>query len=268
MLRFIPAPEPLAPWVLGVSVLRAQRDQVVTVPAHALAVFTLVYRGSAHAAAHVLASTGVLTGAGSSTQATTLLARAGTVCASVLCRASILPLLTGESAGAFADAPVPPELLSLDAARFQDELGPGASDEELARALLAPVQQQLLAARAPRTSSTRFALALAGWRPTEQVRPPTDWSPRQWQRACIAELGVTPKFLQRLHRLHASVRHQLAQNAESLSQQALHAGFFDQAHMAREYRLLVGIRPQQTQKPDVSRAAVLGSSQLAPRFFG
>jgi transcriptional regulator GlxA family with amidase domain len=93
------------------------------------------------------------------------------------------------------------------------------------------------------------------------------WGERQWQRACQAELGVSPKFLLRLNRLHASVRSRMACRAEPLVQHAVDAGFFDQAHMAREYRLLAGLAPRESLARAAGAATALGASQLAPRFF-
>ena len=268
-MRFIPAPRHLAPWVLGVTVLRAAQERVVVVPAHALAVFTLVQRGALHDGLQVFASPGVLAGRGSAGTAQAYVAAAGTVSASLLCLASILPLLTGEAAAQFADGCVPPHLLGLDEGALHDRLGGCPTDEAIASALLAQVDRALRMARAPRASATRFASALAGWSPGPHVRPPRDWAERQWQRACRAELGVSPKFLQRLGRVHASVRDRMAHAGGPLSQHALDAGFFDQAHMAREYRLLAGAAPRESLARDDGAAAgiVLGASQIAPRFF-
>lgn len=267
-MRFIPAPPHLSAYVLGVTVLRADVQQLVTTPAHALAIFTLVHQGSLHGA-HLCAGPATLVGQGSAGTARVAVAAAGTVAASLLCRASILPLLSGEPAARFASAPVPPGLLGLQADMLQEQLVAGAPDELLASALFAQADRALRLARAPRASARRFACALEGWVRGQSSRAPLDWSERQWQRACQAELGVAPKFLQRLNRVHASVRSRMAQPAQPLSQHALDAGFFDQAHMAREYRLLTGAAPRESLAAhgNASEALALGASQLAPRFF-
>ncbi len=259
-MRFVPAPRHLSAHVLGVAVLRTQAQQVVPTPAHALAIFTLVHRGTLHGA-----GAGALLGQGSAAHARIVVAGPGTVCASLLCRASVLPLLTGEPASQFAGGAVHPGLLGLDADTLQDSLGDNPSDAVLAVTLFKQLDRALRAARAPRSSAVRFAGALAGWAHGGGTRAPVDWSERQWQRACQAELGVTPVFLQRLNRLHASVRGRMAHSGEPLAQHAQRAGFFDQAHMAREYRLLMGTAP----RDGVTRATgmALGSSELAPRFF-
>ncbi len=63
---------------------------------------------------------------------------------------------------------------------------------------------------------------------------------RQLERRCRAYLGMTPKQLQRITRLHgllaAAVQLQRVPDADA----ALAAGFFDQSHLARDTRLLTG----------------------------
>ncbi len=265
-MRFIPAPRHLSAHVLGVTVLRTERDQIVATPAHALAIFTLVHRGALQGGAQLLAGPGALVGQSSAGAARVVVAAAGTVTASLLCRASILPLLSGESASQFADRYVPPALAGLDADMLQEQLAATAPDEALAAALFAQVYRALRRARAPRTSAVRFVCALEGWAQGQPARAPVGWGERQWQRACQAELGVSPKFLLRLNRLHASVRSRMACRAEPLVQHAVDAGFFDQAHMAREYRLLAGLAPRESLTA-AGAATALGASQLAPRFF-
>lgn len=269
-MRFIPTPRSLAAHVLGVTLLRPDQDQPVPLPAHALAIFTLVYRG-ALVGRQGRVEAGALLGQGAAGEAQIVTATAGTVCASLLCRASILPLLCGEPASLFADRSVPPALAGLDAAALQDRLGPDPSDGVLAQALFAQIGHALRQARPARSSAVRFALAMQGW--GAAARPadvPPGWTERQWQRACQAELGVTPKFLQRLNRLHASVRSRLSDPALPLSTLALDAGFFDQAHMAREYRLLAGAPPRLSLDGSAPgrEGMALGAGLLAPRFFG
>lgn len=96
-MRFIPAPGHLAAHALGVTVLRTAQPCPVVTPAHALAIFTLVHRGALHGAAQSTHA-GALVGQGSAATARVVVAGPGTVCASLLCRASVLPLLSGEPA--------------------------------------------------------------------------------------------------------------------------------------------------------------------------
>ena len=243
-MRFIPAPRHLSAYVLGVAVLRAEQAQPVVTPAHALAIFTLVYRGALSLDAQRTAGAGTLLGQGSATTARAVVAAPGTVATSLLCRASILPRLSGEPASQFTDASLPGQLIGLDAETWLARLGPCAPDEALAAAWFTQADRALRSARLARANATRFACDLAGWAQSGLCGTPTGWSERQWQRACQAELGTTPVLLQRLHRLHASVRSRLVHGSEPLAQHAVQAGFFDQAHMAREYRLLAGTAPR------------------------
>lgn len=272
-MRFIPAPAALAPWVLGVTVLRTAQAHWLTVPAHALAVFTFVQRGALQLGPHRVCAgeAQAVFGQGSNSLAQPVLAHAGTVSVSLLCRASVLPWLAGEAADGLADASVAPGLVGLELDRLHVLLAPwrpDPPDSALAGALFTLIAERMHRARAPRPGALRFAEALAHWSPGAALRPPPGWADRQWQRACQVELGVTPKFLQRLNRLHTSVRVRLQRGAQPLAQHALQAGFFDQAHMAREYRLLAGVVPSERLSPEPGTASglVLGASELVPRF--
>ena len=153
---------------------------------------------------------------------------------------------------------------------LHEHLRADAPDDALAAALFSQAERAFRKARAPRASAVRFACALQGWANGQPSRAPVDWGERQWQRACQAELGVSPKFLLRLNRLHASGRQRLTGRAGPLVQDAVEAGFFDQAHMARESRLLTGLAPSQSlvgAGGGAGTAAAVGASQLAPRFF-
>lgn len=74
----------------------------------------------------------------------------------------------------------------------------------------------------------------------------TSLSARQWRRRFIAATGCGPKTLQRLWRFQV-VLWQLqaasydAAGAPELADLASLAGYFDQAHLANEYRRLVGV---------------------------
>lgn len=274
-MKLIAAPAHLAPWVLGVSILRTAAAISFSVPAHALACLTVVLRGqlSSPGGAGPLLSAGSMLGSGSATEARPFAGSAGLVCATLLCRASVLPQLTGEHASVFCDAAVPPEIFgSFDTERLMLQ---DASDHGLARALFCVVDSRLRAMRAPRPAALRFAQALASWSEDCHVRTatalPDGWSERQWQRACQAELGVTPKLLGRLTRLHASVRLRAKSETAAWAGHALDAGFYDQAHMGREYRLLAGVSPAQslggTMQNSSSSPLWLGATQLAPSFF-
>ncbi len=269
-LSFLPAPATLAPWVLGVSVWRVEGGDPseLPVPAHALATAGVV-RSGALLLPTVRVAPGEWLTAGPASRPLVLQAEPGTEVVSVLCRASVLPLLTGRPASDFLDAPVPLEVLGLE------RLAPGVwpSCEAGVEAIWAALGQRLVGAR-PGLLARRFARTLALW--DGESLPPAGWSERGWQRACRRETGLRPKQLQRLLRLHASVRRWspepvgTPQRPASWAGHALESDFFDQSHWLRECRDLAGVAPARelgqgrAHRLDALR---LGAATLAPRWL-
>jgi len=68
-------------------------------------------------------------------------------------------------------------------------------------------------------------------------------SERALQRLCDRDLGLPPVVLLRLMRMHRCAAQGLA-HGRLTADDALAAGYGDQAHMARDFRLLAGIRPR------------------------
>lgn len=258
-LAFVPAPPDLAPAMLGVVVQQAGPGHAVAVPAHALALCTVVLSTGAGPGGSACVT-------GSATQGRRVEAPAG-LSLSVLWRASVLPRLSGEPASTFTDQvfdaqdlfePLP--LAQWQACAADGPAGPGV----LAGPVFDWARRVLVSMAAPRPAAARFAQALAAWRPQLGQGLPDGWGERQWQRACRDELGVHPGLLRRLARLHASVRAQ-ADHPARWAEHAADAGFSDQAHLAREYRELAGLTPSRGQGVDALR---LSAQALAPRFFG
>ena len=81
-------------------------------------------------------------------------------------------------------------------------------DEALLAALLRWAADRLAQAGPPAAAARKFQHALAQWPLTHDgpLQAPAGWTERQWQRACRHQLGVAPKFLQRLgrQRIHTS----------------------------------------------------------------
>jgi AraC-like DNA-binding protein len=69
-------------------------------------------------------------------------------------------------------------------------------------------------------------------------------SSRQLERRCAAALGMRPKLFQRVHRVELALRAAMAQGSAD-ADLALRLGWYDQSHMARDFRLLVGMAPGQ-----------------------
>ncbi|GAA4137319.1 helix-turn-helix transcriptional regulator [Leifsonia shinshuensis] len=68
-----------------------------------------------------------------------------------------------------------------------------------------------------------------------------EMSPRSLQRLCRRVFGYGPKTLMEIHRFQRALR--LVRGGTSLSTAAAMAGYFDQAHFARECRRLTGQAP-------------------------
>lgn len=65
------------------------------------------------------------------------------------------------------------------------------------------------------------------------------------RRLCLRHVGLAPKELGRVARLQRTVDHLQRFPAHELARAAIALGYFDQAHMARELRLLAGVSATQ-----------------------
>lgn len=68
-------------------------------------------------------------------------------------------------------------------------------------------------------------------------------SRRCLQRSTAEQVGLSPKTILRVRRLYRTLAASLATPAPDWSRIALSAGFYDGAHLAREFRLLLGEPP-------------------------
>jgi AraC-like DNA-binding protein len=76
------------------------------------------------------------------------------------------------------------------------------------------------------------------------------WSPRRIERAFLREIGVRPKLYARIVRLNAVLAKLDATERASAVDLALEAGYFDQAHLLRDFRLLAGRTPRVGREDD------------------
>lgn len=81
-------------------------------------------------------------------------------------------------------------------------------------------------------------------------------SERSLQRLFMSQWGIRPKLVQRLLRIQRCVRYWEDPGTlnRSLADLALHAGLSDQAHLAREFRQLVGYAPSSLKQPKQDKA--------------
>lgn len=98
--------------------------------------------------------------------------------------------------------------------------------------------------RAPLDSVARRAALLSTRQPFSQVSRELGFSERQLRRRVERAVGYGPGMLRRILRLQRflqSIEHEPP--ATTLAQLAVHAGYADQAHLARESRSLTGRTP-------------------------
>lgn len=70
-----------------------------------------------------------------------------------------------------------------------------------------------------------------------------DWSRQHLRRKVLDEVGLSPKQLMRIGRLQRAIQMLQANPELSLAQAGASLGYFDQAHMCRDFRRLVGTTP-------------------------
>jgi AraC-like DNA-binding protein len=87
-----------------------------------------------------------------------------------------------------------------------------------------------------------WRLLVAGGAKVEDVAREVGYSHRHLRERFMTEFGLTPKQAARVARFHRS-RLALQTNTPSLAAVAAACGFYDQAHMAREWNDLAGVPP-------------------------
>lgn len=91
--------------------------------------------------------------------------------------------------------------------------------------------------------SAAVDLVLGGRLPTDSVAQGMGISRRQLRRLFGERIGIGPKSLARLGRFQRTLRALDADPRAPLACVAARAGYFDQAHMSRDFRLLAGTTP-------------------------
>jgi methylphosphotriester-DNA--protein-cysteine methyltransferase len=108
-------------------------------------------------------------------------------------------------------------------------------------------------ARAPRSSAGHVVDLIRrarGQTRIDAIARSVGWSPRRIERAFLREIGVRPKLYARIVRLNAVLARLDATERASAVDLALEAGYFDQAHLLRDFRLLAGRTPRVGREDD------------------
>lgn len=157
------------------------------------------------------------------------------------------PLFLRAPAHALTDAEVPlVELWGADGRRLLAEIAASPSIAARVRTLEGWLLRRLAAAAAPDAevvAVVRRILAEGGRRPVREVLRGVRCGERQLRRRFEAAVGIGPKHLARIVRLQEALRHAAGPHAEGWASIAIAAGYYDQAHMIREFRALAGRTP-------------------------
>jgi AraC-like DNA-binding protein len=111
-----------------------------------------------------------------------------------------------------------------------------------------------LAGARPRASTSARAVALiregGGRARIEDVARSLGWSRRRIERAFARDLGIRPKVYARIVRLNAVLATLDDAERPRAVDLALEAGYFDQAHLLRDFRILAGRTPRSRREGD------------------
>jgi AraC-like DNA-binding protein len=77
----------------------------------------------------------------------------------------------------------------------------------------------------------------------DRIAAQSNLSPRQFRRRCLEQSGLTPKQLCRILRFRHAVSLAQAPRKRDWAQIAAEAGYFDQAHLIRDFREFTGRTP-------------------------
>ncbi|WP_241385190.1 helix-turn-helix domain-containing protein [Rhodococcus sp. CH91] len=147
------------------------------------------------------------------------------------------------------------DVIGADTRELSDRIAAAGSWQERFSVLDRILTRRLIAAR---STGPERSLAHA-WRllvsdPTLPVRAVADelgWSRRYLAGRCAAEFGLSPKDVARVARFDRSRKMLRADPRRRLSDIAADCGFYDQAHLARDWRDLAGLPPSRWLEDEV-----------------
>jgi AraC-like DNA-binding protein len=131
---------------------------------------------------------------------------------------------------------------------------------------------QRLAGRRPQVPAAQPAVeaivAARGQVRIEAVARELGWSRRRLERAFGHDLGISPKLFARIVRLNAVLASLGGPERSRATDLALDAGYFDQAHLLRDFRDLAGATPERLQSAsgELSRSFT-SPERLRAMFF-
>jgi AraC-like DNA-binding protein len=115
----------------------------------------------------------------------------------------------------------------------------------------------------------RLIVGARGQMPVVELARRLDVSRRQLERIFLRDLGVGPKMYARIVRLNTVLARLDEVERASVVDLALEAGYFDQAHLLRDFRLLAGRSPRRASESDGRLARhFIRPARLRPLFLG
>jgi AraC-like DNA-binding protein len=166
-----------------------------------------------------------------------------------------------EVAGAFVDL----DDIFPSARRVREQLAEAATDAERIRAL--EHWLGLIACRPPRQQVEAAVGAIihsAGRASIDGIAAMTGLGLRQIERQFREDVGLAPKTFSRIVRLQAALRG--IREGRALTDVALACGYYDQAHMTRDFRKIAAMSPGawQAHAGDLAPLFVLPSASQSP----
>jgi AraC-like DNA-binding protein len=158
--------------------------------------------------------------------------------------------LFGMPAGELAERTVPlQDLWPREASALLDDLAAHTANEAKAQVLQQLLQRRLANGRfdASRlaTRAVQAIQAHGGRRPLRDVAAALGVGERRLQQIFHEHVGLAPKAVSRLARLHHLMRALRCSPLPAWAELAPDLGFYDQAHLANEFRALCGLTPGQ-----------------------
>jgi AraC-like DNA-binding protein len=164
-------------------------------------------------------------------------------------------LLFGLPAGELAEIDVPADdVLGPLAARIHARLGSVPTwperftvlDQEFGRLVRSCREAPVVRATpAEVVFAWRLLLRSGGAVPVFELAARTGWSTRHLENKFRTEIGLTPKAAARVIRFSRAREQLIKPGPGRLADLAVMCGYFDQAHLAREFRALAGCPPSQ-----------------------
>lgn len=238
----LPPPPDLETWlVAGVALSLGPGDAACHFPALVTGGLTVVREGAFLAAPGHALPPAVLSGASTAPRAllrTPVLRFAGLVL-----RPPAMAALAGGSPGALVDALAEPRAVfgpGWDG--WQERIAEAPSEAQAVALLFAFVRSRLEGSAAGRHLQHSVRLQHLAVADLRSAGPELGCSERQFERRFDAAFGLRPKRFQRIARVEGALRDAMALGRCD-AEVALRHGYYDQSHLGRDLRELVGAGP-------------------------